>query len=156
MGQYACTFSNHFPWFQLVGGGGTWGDPSYPLTTQICTPPPFVHPSPPKGRQFPPTPGGLSPSNGSPLGGGGGATLDQPPTTNHELTGAYYVEFMAGQLLVVGHRRLWDSVTCIHADGAMHIMQISKKLNALYPFISFLPAPSSDHGQCKTSSCGPT
>ena len=30
-------------------------------------------------------------------------------------------------------------------------MQISKILNALHPFISFLPAPAAEQGQCKTS-----
>ena len=45
------------------------------------------------------------------------------------------------------------TVTCIDADGAMRIMQISKSLNALYPFISFLHAPSSEQGQCRTSTC---
>ena len=38
--------------------------------------------------------------------------------------------------------------TCIDAD-AMQMMQISKIHNALHPFISFLPAPSSEQAQCK-------
>ena len=67
--------------------------------------------------------------------GGMDTTPDQP------LTGAYYVEFMAVQLLVVGCQDLGFTLTCIDADGAMRILQVSKSLNALHTFISFLPAP---------------
>ena len=38
----------------------------------------------------------------------------------------------------------------IDADGAMRIMQISKILNALHPFVTFLSPPPSE--QCKVSS----
>ena len=40
------------------------------------------------------------------------------------------------------------TLTCINADGVMHMMQISKIQKALHPFISFLPA---EQGHCKTS-----
>ena len=53
--------------------------------------PPF-YPPPPQGRQFPTLPQG------------------RMDTTAHQpLTGAYYAEFTANQLLVVGGPRLWDT-----------------------------------------------
>ena len=44
-------------------------------------------------------------------------------------------------------RDLGYTLTCIDADGAMHMMQIRRSLNALHPFSSFLPAPCSEQGQ---------
>ena len=67
-------------------------------------PPPNVHPP---RTTVPPTQGrgGLSPSEGPPPLGGRG--MDTTP--NQPLTGAYDVEFMAGQLLAVGRPRIWDT-----------------------------------------------
>ena len=53
-------------------------------------------PPPPQGRRFLPTPRGDYRQVMVPGGGGEDTTADQP------LTGAYYAEFMAGQLLAVG------------------------------------------------------
>ena len=36
------------------------------------------------------------------------------------------------------------TLTCIHANGVMHVMQISTINNALHPFISYQPAPDAD------------
>ena len=44
------------------------------------------------------------------------------------------------------------TLTCIDANGVMHVMQISKINNALYPFMSYLPAPGAEQGHCKPSS----
>ena len=70
---------------------------------KVLPSPPCPAPPPPPGRRFPPH-GKLLPSDSPPPKGGGGedTTPDQP------LTGAYYVEFMAGQLLDVGRSRVWD------------------------------------------------
>ena len=45
-----------------------------------------------------------------PWGAGGGGGVDT--TANQTLTGAYYAEFMDGQLLAVGCPRLWDTHGC--------------------------------------------
>ena len=52
-------------------------------------------------------------------------------------------------------KALGHTLTCIDADSAMHMMQISKNHNALHLFISYLPAPIAEQGQCKSSSCSP-
>ena len=44
------------------------------------------------------------------------------------------------------------TLTCTHANGVMHVMQISKINNVLHPFISYLPAPDAEQGHCKASS----
>ena len=47
------------------------------------------------------------------------------------------------------------TLTCIDADGVMHMMQKSSIHNALHPFITYLPAPTAGQEQCKTSSYSP-
>ena len=43
------------------------------------------------------------------------------------------------------------TLTCIDANGVMHVMQISKINNALHPFISYPPASDAEQGHCKAS-----
>jgi hypothetical protein len=44
------------------------------------------------------------------------------------------------------------TLTCINANGVMHVMQKSKLNNVLHPFISYPPAPDAEQGHCKASS----
>ena len=105
----------------------------------LCVPPP------PSGRRFPPTPGGTVAKRRPPP--------PTPPTTYRCILCRIHGWSVACCRL---SKDLGYTLTCIDADGAMHIMQTSKILNALHPFIIFLPAPSSEQGQCKTSSYSPT
>ena len=43
------------------------------------------------------------------------------------------------------------TLTCINANGVMHLMQMREINNALHPFISYLPAPDAEQGHCKAS-----
>ena len=64
-------------------------------------------PAAPQGRRSPPSPGA----------GGGGSPSDAPPapppptvtTPDQPLTSAYHAQFMASQLLAVGHPRICDT-----------------------------------------------
>ena len=67
--------------------------------------PPSLCPPPPRDGDSLPSPRGGSPSDGPPPPGGGGG-MDTTP--DKPLTSAYGVEFMAGQLPVVGRIRIWD------------------------------------------------
>ena len=43
------------------------------------------------------------------------------------------------------------TLTCINANGVMHLMQISTLNNVLHPFISYPPTPDAEQGHCKAS-----
>jgi hypothetical protein len=44
------------------------------------------------------------------------------------------------------------TLTCINANGVMHLMQMREINIALHPFISYLPAPDAEQGHFKASS----
>ena len=110
-----------------------------PTTTAVPLSLPLYPPQPPMSTPPPMDDGPLplSPSDALPPPPSRGDGHNSRPTTYQRILCGIHGRSVA---CCRSPKDLGYTLTFIDADGAMHMMQISNILNALHPFISFLPA----------------